>query len=120
MGNKQAEQIKRNKLVRKFVIIQKSEVVKKHLNTKYKSWQLKLCKLIGVEPADAYQYAFRISYKSSNARLRVNDVVSTEDGEIFGVMREENRIAMLASSEAYIHKPKMYGKLFIIEKPKNK
>lgn len=110
---------KNKKVQRKFVTIKNSELLKTHLNTKYKKWQLKIAKWIGVEVADTYQYSFRIDYVGS-ARLKVNDVVSTQDGELFGVMREQNRIAVLASSIAYVNKPVMRGKLYIIEKPKNR
>lgn len=117
--NTDNQQVATKKVQRKFINVQKAEVVKKHLNSKYKKWQLKIAKWIGVEVSDTYQYLFRIAYKGS-ARLKVNDVVATLDGEVFAVMREENRIAMIASSIGYTKKPTVRGKLYIIEKPKNK
>jgi len=118
MAKKEAEnQEEKNVLLKKFVTIGKSEVLKKHLNTSYKKWQLIIAKWIGVELKDKFQYAIRITYKGSHA-LRINDIVSTEDGETFLVMRSELNIAILASSEAYYEKPKMYGKLYILPKPK--
>lgn len=106
-----------NVLLKKFVTIGKSEVVKKHLNSKYKKWQLMIAKWIKVELADTHQYAMRITYKGANS-LKINEVVSTEDGELFMVINSTLNVAVLASSEAYSYKPKMYGKLYILPKPK--
>jgi len=107
------------KVQRKFVGIQQTEMLTRHKNSRYKKWQLKICKWIKVEPADTYQYSYRITYKGST-RLKPNDVVSTENGELFMVMMEQNRIAVIASSISYVNKPVVRGKLFIIEKPKTK
>lgn len=117
MAEQKKESKKKNVLLKKFVTVNKSEVIKKHLTSKYKKWQLRIAKWIKVDVADTHQYAMRITYKGSTS-LNINDVVSNEDGELFLVMKSTLNIAVLVSSEAYSYKPKMYGKLYIIPKPK--
>lgn len=107
------------KVIRKFVSIQDSEVTEKKVVSKYKKWQLKAAKWIGVEVADNHQYLFRIDYKG-NVRLKPNDIVVNEQGLFFLVPRESNRLAMLISKDALPEKPKMYGKLYIIDSLNNK
>ena len=117
MGEQKKDNQEKTVMLKKFVTVGKAEVVKKHLKSKYKKWQLNIAKWIKVDVADTHQYAMRITYKGGTS-LKINDIVSNEDGDLFMVIRSELNIAILASSEAYSYKPKMYGKLYIIPKPK--
>lgn len=114
-----SEEKELKRIVRKHINVLQAEVIKKHLNSKYSKWKLKIAGLLRIAVADKHQYLFRISYKGST-RLKINDIVATPNGELFGVMKEENRIALIASSIAYDYKPNVHGKLFIVEKSKVK
>lgn len=103
------------KVHKRFVTISQSEVIKKNLDTKYSKWQLRIAKMIKVEVADAYLYCFRINYKG-NFKLKLNDVIINESGQIFAVLKELNRVAMVVSYDATTEKPLMYGKLVIVQK----
>lgn len=103
------------KVHKTFVTISQSEVVKKNLDTKYSKWQLRIAKMIKVEVADAYQYCFRINYKG-NFKLKANDIIVNESGQIFAVLKELNRVAMVVSHDAFTEKPLMYGKLVIVQR----
>ncbi len=109
----------KNKVIRKHVSVQASEMTEKQVISKYKKWQLWIAKIIKVDLADNYQYLFRIDYKG-NARLRTNDIVCNSDGVIFLVIKENNRMAILVSQKAFPDKPKMFGTLTIISNLKNK
>lgn len=102
----------------KFVTIQNRELVKREATKPVSKIKSLLCKVIGVEPREKYQYLFRIQYKGS-ARLKVNDVVMNEQEALFVVIREENRMAMVVSYENYSQKPAMYGKLIIVTAEKD-
>lgn len=102
----------------KNVSMQQNNLVKTELVSRYKKWQLKICKWIKVQPSDAYRYMYRVTYKG-NARLKVDDVVTNEQGVIFYVLKEENRIAVLSSYQPLLRRPQMVGKLFIQIKPKS-
>jgi hypothetical protein len=107
--------MKAPKVIRKHVSIQASEMTEKRVMSRYKKWQLIIAKWIGVEVADNYQYLFRVDYKG-NVRLRSNDIICNEQGVIFLVLKENNRLAMLVSKDASKDVPKMYGKLTILSK----
>lgn len=107
------------KVVRKRISIQSSQMTEKRAVSKYKKWQLWIAKIINVSLADNYQYLFRIDYKG-NVRLRPNDIVCNSDGVIFLVIKENNRMAMLVSQDAFPDKPKMFGSLHVISNLKNK
>lgn len=107
------------KVAKKFVTISNSESIEKKPKSKYKKWQLWISKKIGVTPADNYQYLFRVSYKGTH-RLKVNDIVVNQSGQLFAVLRESNRFAMIVSHEGHSEKPLMHGKLVIVpRKEKN-
>ena len=103
------------KVIRKHVLIQSSEQTERRVVSKYNKFQLLMAKILRVELADNYQYVFRLDYKGT-VRLKPNDIICNDNGIIFLVMRETNRIAMLVSKDAYQEKPKMWGKLTIIDK----
>ena len=107
------------KIVRKRISVQASQMTEKKAVSKYKKWQLWIAKKIKVDLADNYQYLFRIDYKGT-VRLKPNDIVCNSDGVIFLVLKENNRMAMLVSQDAFPDKPKMFGSLTIISNLKNK
>ncbi len=107
------------KIVRKRISIQSAEQTEKKAVSKYKKWQLWIAKIIKIDLADNYQYLFRIDYKG-NTRLRQNDIVCNSDGVVFLVLKENNRMAILVSQDAFPDKPKMFGSLVIISNLKTK
>lgn len=109
----------KNKVIRKHVSVQASEMTEKRVISKYKKWQLWIAKIININVADNHQYLFRIDYKGA-VRLRPNDIVCNSDGVIFLIIKENNRMAMLVSQDAFPDKPKMFGTLTIISNLKSK
>lgn len=107
------------KIVRKRVSIQSSEMTEKRVISKYNKFQLLIAKIINVNLADNYQYLYRIDYKGA-VRLRPNDIVCNSDGVVFLVIKENNRLAMLISQDAFPDKPKMFGSLHVISNLKDK
>lgn len=105
----------RKKINRKSVSLVNSNLHEKRLISKYNKFQRWVAKIIRVELADTYQYMFRIQYKG-NARLQQGDAVVNTQGVIFAVALESNRLAMIVTLDSYKEKPKVYGKLEIIEK----
>tara|TARA_Y100000593_G_scaffold95011_1_gene198200 strand:+ start:7468 stop:7803 length:336 start_codon:yes stop_codon:yes gene_type:complete len=104
------------KVVRKHVKVKQYETVKKNLaKSRYNKFQLWIAKLFKLELLDTYQYLFRVEYFGST-RLNVNDIVFNSTGQIFVVIREQNRLAMLVSKDSWAEKPNMYGTLTILDK----
>ena len=106
------------KIIRKTVSVSKSEILEKHLKSKYNKFQRFVSKhILRVHLADAYEFLFRVQYKGS-AKLKVNDIVVNSQGVMFAVLREENRIALIVSMGSFVKEPYIKGTITIMEKIK--
>lgn len=104
------------KVTRKHVTILQSEVIeKRNVKSRHSKVKLWIANLLKFELVDNFQYVYRFSYKGA-VRLKINDIVTNEQGVVFVVVREVNRMAMIVSQDHLISKPKVYGKLIILDK----
>ncbi|MFK5981474.1 MAG: hypothetical protein QM499_01055 [Flavobacteriaceae bacterium] len=101
------------------VSIQKHELIKKDLKTKYSKFQLMICKWLKVEVADNYSWAYRVQYKSNTKALREGDVLINSEGRAFFVMKELQRVVILVTPQPSVEPPFMFGTFRKLVKPKS-
>lgn len=102
------------------VSVQKNELLKTDIKSKYPKWKLKVCKFIGVEIADNMDYCYRIGYTSNSTRLKENDIILNMEGRAFVVLKEVNRIAVIVTAKPSVKEPFVHGTFRILNKNKVK
>jgi hypothetical protein len=106
---------KTKKVVRKKVKVKQYEMTKRHMDaSKYNKFQLWAAKLLKLDLMDAYKYVFRIEYYGST-KLRTKDIIVNEQGVVFTVLKEQNRVALIVTPYSCLEKPTLYGDLVIFE-----
>lgn len=112
----QPKQPKKKLKKRKVINVQKVQILQTERVSRYKKWQLKICKWIKVEPADNYTYLVRIQYSGAHSiKPHINNIIINTEGTLFTVIKESNRIAVIASLGALPNRPNLYGSFFIHE-----
>lgn len=91
------------------------EITSKQLKSKYPKWKLFLAKKLGLDLKDNYSFLFRVQYHGSS-KLLPDDLVVNEQGVYFVVLKEHNRLAMLATLDPLPVPPTLYGKIAVIKK----
>lgn len=100
------------KIEGKKVSIRSVDFVKKQKIKGYNKFQLFLCKIIMVRPAIHYVFFFNINYYGRN-NLQVKDVLTDSEGNIYTVINNINRVALIASYTKFQDKPNIGGFLNI-------
>lgn len=89
------------------------QLVKKDKSDKYTKLQRLIAKWFKLELAETYRHFYKIQYKGET-RLVADDIVVNDQGYIFIVIQELNRLATLVSKDATVTPPIMWGKLRIL------
>lgn len=91
------------------------EITSRKKKTKYPKYKLWLAKTMGLDLKDNYEYLVRIQYYGSK-RLEVDDIVISEQGVYFVVLKEHNRLAMLATMDLLTNPPVLHGRIAVFKK----
>lgn len=94
------------------VKIKEFQIVKTNLINPLKGFKAWVCKKLNIIPQLQYRYSIRISYYGTK-RLMPNDVVTDSSGNIYTVLKEQNRMALLMNYQPMIGNPPLYGVLTI-------
>jgi hypothetical protein len=97
----------------KYVWTTKIVLLESKLQTKYNKFQHFIAKLFKLVLADTYYHVFRINYKG-NARIKKDMLVMNEQGYLFKVADVRNRTMILVTIQPLLQRPKMNGKIVII------
>ncbi len=84
------------KVINKGVKVRSFEVIKKEPIFDTPKWKLKIAKIFNIPVARKYRYAVKVDYYGS-AKLRPSDVLTDQSGNIYTVLKDLNRIAMILS-----------------------
>lgn len=105
------------KVDRKHVVITFIENQQKRVEKSlYSKFQLKIAEWLKIQVAEQYQYLFDIQYKG-NVKLKQGDALANEQGIIFAVVHEKNKVAKIVTMVSYLEIPNIKGKLYLIEMP---
>ena len=97
----------------KSIGIRKAEYIAKNKVKTASKFKRFVANIFGIHIAEKYRYSFRITY-TGQKRLKVNDVVATEQGVVFLVLDELNRMAVIVSKEPYQVIPVVNGRVYIL------
>jgi hypothetical protein len=112
---KQQEQSKKKDLIKGSPItVLQANLIEKQRNSKYNAFQRRVCKIIRVEPADTYQYLFKVSYKGST-HVKVNDIIYNSENLAFVVIKTSLRLLVIVSVASYVKQPIMKGTLMVFK-----
>ncbi|WP_439132965.1 hypothetical protein [Polaribacter sp.] len=100
------------KVTGKKISVRKADVIRREKFLGYNKFQLFICKLIRVRPAFHYTYIFNINYTGSH-NLQIKDVLTDSDGNIYTVLKNLNRVAVIASYTKFQDKPNILGSMNI-------
>lgn len=103
---------KEKKTVVKYASVKTYQVTRGKRSSKvsrFKRWLIETVWKLKIQ--DTYYYEVILSYY--NGRIHPKDVVVSEDGTIFYVLNESNRIAKLITYNAVVDKPVLKGKIQI-------
>lgn len=90
----------------KSVKVRNFELVEKEPVFDIPKWKLRVAKLFSIPVAKKFRYAFRINYYGKE-RLKISDLITDEKGNIYTVLKEMNRLALILSYKPMDHKPNL-------------
>ena len=99
----------------KHVTLLQNELVRKEKFSQHSKVQRWIAKAFKLELAETYRHFFKIQYKGGT-RLHEKDIVINDQGRVFIIIQELNRLATLYSKDATTNPPIMRGKLRILRK----
>ena len=87
-------------------ILRKVPVDKRNKIVKFFHW------LFSFTPALKYRYQIKLKYYG-HMKLRPKDVLTDQSGNIYTVIDEQNRVALLVSYTPMTDKPPIHGRLYL-------
>ncbi|QQV91534.1 hypothetical protein M1M25_gp096 [Tenacibaculum phage Gundel_1] len=90
----------------KSVKVRSFEVIEKEPIFDVPKWKLRIAKIFKIPVSKKFRYAFKINYYGSE-RLKPSDVITDEKGNIYTVLKEMNRMAMILTYKPMDHKPNL-------------
>jgi len=98
----------------KHIFVKKVVLLKSSRETKYNKLQHFIAKLFKLTLADTYYHQYRLDFKSRH-KVRKGNILRNEQGVFFYVLDVRNWQMIVVTVHPQLSKPKLHGKLFIIE-----
>ena len=106
-------------VINKSVSVRNFENVEKQPVFNLPKWKIIIANIFNIPIAKNYRYAVKVNYYGS-VKLKPRDVVTDSSNNVYTVMKELNRVALLLSYTVMDSRPNLNGKLKIQGREINK